>query len=122
MIKHILLCNVFLYCLILCQANTYNYMFSTTYLKDLHDKKHTNKYLTLIKNKDDICFKNESLHYNLFNSYINKNINTKKYFIENNSDNYNDVLRNLIIHEYKSFTQVFDTTLNIGEFLSYYGL
>ena len=118
MIKNILFYNIIFSCLIICQANTYN-IFVIKYLKYNYDKKQINQYSNL--NNNNICLKNESSKYNLFNSYINKNLNKQKYFSENNSDNYNNVWKKLIKHEYANFKKAFTTTLNVNNFLSYYG-
>ena len=118
MIKKILFYNIIFSYLIICQANTYNNIFNIDYLKiKNNNKQNINKYSNL--NNNDICLKNESSKYNLFNSYKNN-----KYFIDNNSDNfnnYNNILKDLIISEYKNFKEAFTTTLNINNYLSYYG-
>ena len=118
MIKKILFYNIIFSYLIICQANTYNNIFNIDYLKiKNNNKQNINQYSYL--NNNDICFKNDSLKYNLFNSYKNS-----KYFIDNNSDNsnnYNNILKDLIIYEYKNFKKAFTTTLNINNYLSYYG-
>ena len=120
MIKKILFYNIIFSYLIICQANTYNNIFNIDYLKiKNNNKQNINQYSYL--NNNDICFKNDSLKYNLFNSYINKNLNKQKYFIENNSDNYDNVWKDLIKHEYINFKKAFTTTLNVNDFLSYYG-
>ena len=141
MIKKILFYNIIFSCIIISQGNIYNKIIHMDFLKYNYNNKKISKISNINNNNNyeninenindnnydnnydnnDICYKNETLKYNLFDSYLNKNINKQKYIIDNNSKNYDSILKDLIIQEYNIFKKTYTITLNINSYLSYYG-